>query len=258
MRAKTRSDAGAPAVVERRRLILDLVGRQGFVQVRHLTALLGVSEVTVRHDLRGLEESGDVQRVRGGARAAQRGQERYEPESWSSPAAGAMAAAFVRDGDTIFIDDGPGITSVVDALIARRDLSDVTVHTESVPVVVSFFGHDSRFTVVVPPGTLSPSLRVIPEAEDQEISVDLALIGCSGITLDGLLARTAAGAAASRRAAVAGRRVVAVVAPESGEVPAGHLICSLDRVDACITAERLADETARPLRAKGLKIFTVS
>jgi DeoR/GlpR family transcriptional regulator of sugar metabolism len=170
-----------------------------------------------------------------------------------------MAAAFVRDGDTIFIDDGPGITSVIDALIARRDLSDVTVHTESVPVVVSFFGHDNRFAVVVPPGTLSPSLRVIPEAEDQAIDADLSLIGCCGITLDGLLARTASGSAASRRAVLAGRRVVAVVSPgPGGEVPARHLICSLDRVDACITAERLADETARPLRAKGLKIFTAS
>ncbi len=53
----------APA---RRRSILDALRVSGFVSVADLTRDLGVSDMTIRRDLRKLEQSGEVRVVRGG------------------------------------------------------------------------------------------------------------------------------------------------------------------------------------------------
>ena len=63
---------------ERRRTILDAVGDAGFVSVTELTRRLGVSDMTVRRDLRKLAHQGKVRIVHGGVSAL--------PPSLHSPA----------------------------------------------------------------------------------------------------------------------------------------------------------------------------
>jgi DeoR/GlpR family transcriptional regulator of sugar metabolism len=54
---------------ERRRLILELVLRDGAMSLRELASTAGTSEVTVRRDLRQLEGEGLLVRRHGGAMA---------------------------------------------------------------------------------------------------------------------------------------------------------------------------------------------
>ncbi len=51
----------------RRRLLLDLVHRQGFASLDELVKALGVSESTVRRDLEMLDLAGTIKRTHGGA-----------------------------------------------------------------------------------------------------------------------------------------------------------------------------------------------
>lgn len=51
----------------RRRVIRDRVAADGYAAVGELSAVLGVSPVTIRTDLRFLEGQGSVRRVHGGA-----------------------------------------------------------------------------------------------------------------------------------------------------------------------------------------------
>ena len=51
----------------RRRLLLDVVSRQGFATLDELVKALGVSESTVRRDLETLDLSGAIKRTHGGA-----------------------------------------------------------------------------------------------------------------------------------------------------------------------------------------------
>ncbi|MGX7829104.1 DeoR family transcriptional regulator [Actinokineospora sp. 24-640] len=62
--------------------------------MRRLAELLHVSEVTIRQDLRALDESGDVARVRGGARATRPRSDQREEGAGPGSAVGLMAAAF--------------------------------------------------------------------------------------------------------------------------------------------------------------------
>lgn len=245
-----------PTLAERRRLITDLVHRHGFVQVRRLAELLNVSEVTIRLDLRELDESGGVKRVRGGARASRPTQDRGRSDRVGR-AVGAMAAAFVRRGDTIILDGHAGVDAVARALVARADLSGVTVHTEAIHALPGFAGHEDRLTVVVPPGTLRPGPRVVPD-RGRDAGVDLAIICCTGVSLTGLWAPTAVEAAAYRRAARVSSRTVAVIPAGGFDQPHGHDVCPLDQVDACLTEEPVPDAVASPLRAAGLRLFTAS
>src|SRR5690606_16067519 len=50
--------------------ILSELGRRGSITVEEIVNLLGVSEATVRRDLRELEERGLIRRIRGGATLA--------------------------------------------------------------------------------------------------------------------------------------------------------------------------------------------
>jgi len=65
MRNRSRSESLIAA--ERRRLIVDMVKGQGFVNVTSLVSNLNVGEKTIRNDLDRLAEEGKVDRVHGGA-----------------------------------------------------------------------------------------------------------------------------------------------------------------------------------------------
>ncbi|USX54412.1 DeoR family transcriptional regulator [Lentzea sp. HUAS12] len=255
---------GDLTVTERRQRIVALVRRLGFVQVRPLAHDLGVSEVTIRQDLRSLEECGALHRVRGGAAATSGSAtpgtavpSRGARADWAEPAVGTTVAAFVRSGDVLVLDHAPGIRAVAEALVSRRDLSGVVVHTESLRALAPFAGHSDRFTVVVPTGTLDATHRVVPDRET-EVDADLAVLGCAGVSVEGILARTEPEAFARRRAAFAARRGIVVVPPDAFDAPGDHLVCSLDHVDACITGQALDEAVAGPLRAAGLRIFAVT
>ena len=61
------SDDNAPLAVERQRIILSLLNREGVVRNAELKELLSVSLVTIRSDLRELEAAGECEIIWGGA-----------------------------------------------------------------------------------------------------------------------------------------------------------------------------------------------
>ncbi len=98
---------------DRRRTILSAVGEAGFVSVTELTRRLGVSDMTVRRDLRKLAHQGKVRIVHGGVSAAQRprGTPRPSPAGpRSTPTASGRSAGPWRESlslrATIAVDAG--------------------------------------------------------------------------------------------------------------------------------------------------------
>jgi len=123
---------------ERRRMILSAVTDSGFVSVTELTRRLGVSDMTVRRDLRKLAHQGKVRVVHGGVSAV-------APSPHSAAFAGrveeharakrAIGAAVVRSlplQATIAVDAGTTTYAAVEAL---PDSFRGTVITHSIPVM---------------------------------------------------------------------------------------------------------------------------
>ena len=86
---------------EREAYILDVLTRDGTLSVAHLARDLGVSEVTIRAQLRELETRGLLSRTHGGAQSTsvQNVLERQREHEEEKERIARAAAALVEDGD---------------------------------------------------------------------------------------------------------------------------------------------------------------
>jgi DeoR family galactitol utilization operon repressor len=113
---------------EREKIILDRLSTDGSVSVGALAQDLGLSEVTIRMDLKGLEDKGWINRIWGGAAAAIHRnileRQRVFPEQKNAIA--RAAAQLVRDGDVIMIEAGTTTSLVTRFLADKRDVHIVT------------------------------------------------------------------------------------------------------------------------------------
>ena len=113
---------------ERESEILSRLSGHGALTVSALATDLGVSEVTIRGDLRSLEQQGMLVRTRGGARPTtlksilQR--ERLNVDAKQRIA--AAAAALIRDEDNVMIEAGTTTALVARLLHARAGVQIVT------------------------------------------------------------------------------------------------------------------------------------
>ncbi len=115
----------------RRSEILEALAAGGALSVSELARRLGVSTETVRRDLRGLADAGEVVKTHGRASLSpRRGEAPFERRMREHEAAkraiAALVAAQVSDGDSVMLDTGTTTSYVARALLARRGLTIVT------------------------------------------------------------------------------------------------------------------------------------
>jgi DeoR/GlpR family transcriptional regulator of sugar metabolism len=135
---------------ERKQAILAQVDREGRVVASELVTSLGVSEDTIRRDLRDLAEQGLVQRVHGGALASAPPTSSFTHRlevSREEKAALAEAALPLLVGARVIVLDG-GTTTLE---LARRLplLYDGTVVTNSPPVASALASHPKSEVILV-------------------------------------------------------------------------------------------------------------
>jgi len=245
-----------PAAVRRARM-LEHIQAQGFARVAELSALFGVSEVTVRADLESLA----VQRVHGGAVATQRIENAFEQSlldaSDEKRRIGVAAAALVESGQAVVLDVGTTTTAVAAALLERADLRDVVVITNALNIAMLLEAAIPRFTVVVTGGTLRPLQHSLVDplagAVLDHIRADLAFIGCSGVdVVAGITNINLPEADVKRRMLATAAR--SIVVADSGKLGVAQLsrVAQLADIDALIT---VAEADTAALRAAGLEVI---
>ena len=125
------STAGSTAS-ERMQRVLELLETRDAVTVADLAEKFAVSEVTVRSDLTMLARQGLVARVRGGARALQRGQSevafdvRLRVEEDAKRSIARAAAGLVADGEAVALDSSTTAFYIALELREKRELVVVT------------------------------------------------------------------------------------------------------------------------------------
>lgn len=111
---------------ERRNRILNLLQKEGSVQVAALSDLLGVSEVTIRRDLDLLDQKGLLERTHGGAVLSRRMRvepsytAKYQSYLEEKRKIGIAAAALVDPGETIFIHSGSTTLQIFRHLAGKK------------------------------------------------------------------------------------------------------------------------------------------
>jgi DeoR/GlpR family transcriptional regulator of sugar metabolism len=170
---------------QRRQEILQAV-RDGSAHVGELAVAFGVSEMTVRRDLRDLERDGKLTRVHGGAvRVATEPSfaevvvERLDLKD----RIGAAAAGLVEDGQTIMLDIGTTTLQLARHLRGRRlnvITSNLAAYEELLP--------ETSIELVLLGGTVRRNYRslvgVLAEDALRQLRADVAFLGASGVEDD--------------------------------------------------------------------------
>ncbi len=204
---------------ERRQHILSLLKGRASVDVNELAEQLGVSKVTIRHDLDALEKEGALTRVRGGAVR----RDEYKPHDHTFAVRAEVnasaknriarwAADMVQDGESILMDASTTVFHMVPYLLESRRL---TIITNSIEVATALVKNPTH-TVILIGGELSPTGAYVRShlagPNLGQLHARTAFVSCSGFTIqDGLMQSDIQEAELKRHMVHSADRVVALI-----------------------------------------------
>ncbi|ARD58897.1 transcriptional regulator [Kosakonia radicincitans DSM 16656] len=244
---------------ERRNKIVELVNSQGSVLVIDLSNSFGISEVTIRADLRLLEEKGLVTRFHGGA--AKPGatvldnenqevvlEERYRLASDPKKRIAQAAASMIEEGMTVILDSGSTTMLIAEALTKR---TNITVITNSLPAAFAL-SENKDITLVVCGGTVRHKTHsmhgTIAERSLQGISADLMFVGADGIDATNGITTFNEGYSISSVMAAAAHKVIAVVDASKFNRRGFNQVLPMEKIDVVITDDSISDKDRSAFR----------
>jgi DeoR/GlpR family transcriptional regulator of sugar metabolism len=247
----------------RRASILDTVRQSGSVQVAEIASRLAVSEMTIRRDLFDLEREGHLKRLHGGAVAVQpvavdRDEPSFDTRLRRDRAAKervAAAALPLIDGvKTVALDVGATTFLLAELLRPRLGLD---LFTNSLRIAAMLA--DSALQVYVPGGRVRGSEMAIggPAAAEAfgKLWFDLAFVGVSGITADGLFDYSIDDTEVKRLyLARASRKVVLCDAAKFRRMSLVR-VAGFEQVDTLVTDAPPPPDIAAALDAAGVEVI---
>jgi DeoR/GlpR family transcriptional regulator of sugar metabolism len=241
---------------QRRQEMLRAV-RSGSAHVTDLAVNFGVSEMTVRRDLRALAREGKLERVRGGAVNAdweppfeQTVVERFDAKD----RVGAAAAELVADGQTVMIDIGTTTLQAARHLHGR----DITVVTTSLAVYEELVP-DPAIELVLPGGIVRRNYRslvgVLAEDSLRQLKADVLFLGTSGVDAELAVWDTTMVEVPIKRAMIAAAdRVVLLADAEKFSMGGIVRVCEAGAIDHVVTDDALAPAPRAAIDEAGIEV----
>jgi DeoR/GlpR family transcriptional regulator of sugar metabolism len=253
------ADARRAAIVERLRVT-------GSVTVAELEEQFGVSSMTARRDLDGLERRGLARRTHGGAvLPAFTAHEdsfasRLEVAADAKRALARAAAAAVQPGESLFLDSSTSAYHVARELLDRG--VSATVITNSLPVMELVGAHPSAAIDLVAVGGMLRRLTrsfVGPFAVHTVLGhiADRLYFSVKGVTPDGALTDPDSLEAEVKRAMVAHSEQPVLLLDESKLATHGRSVLGRLADVSSVLACGVPDDRLRALRAAGAVVEVV-
>lgn len=252
---------------KRRSSILDELQSKGRLRVANLSRDLGVSEVSIRRDLRILEEKGLLKRIHGGAvalddSATETSLAVQDPQREKKERIGKAAAQLVRRGESLIFDSGSTPLQVARSL--DRGLlqsGNLTVISAYLPVVREL-GRWSGVHFILLGGIYLPNydLMVGPQTIQQlkGLHVDKIFLGADGMTLSqGLTTANVLEAEVDRAMVQAATEVIAVSDSSKIGVIGLATIMPFSGINMLITDSEAPPDFVNSLRRQGIEVMLV-
>lgn len=244
----------------RKQEILAQLEHNGSVQVIELARLLDVSKVTIRSDLDELEAKGLLVRTHGGAITAEKqGSSRYISQTINEYteqklAIAKLAASFVRDGQSIIIDNG-STTVHIARYIADMSL---TVTTGSLLVMQELM-HAGTVDLLMAGGILRrPSMGLMGNFTKEfyrQIHADWFFLGAAGFSAKQGIYCTNLIEADTKRAMIGSASKVCLLADSSKlERPSLAKVCDWSSIHYLIT-DAISEEARAVIEGQGVKVL---
>lgn len=249
---------------ERRRLIVEMLHREGRVLVRQLARHFHTSQITIRKDLEFLDTQGVIQRTHGGALPVQSGalldptlREKENLHREEKLRIARAAAQMVEEGQSVLLDSGTTTTAIARAL---KDIKKLVVITNAINIAAELAGTDIE--VIVTGGMLRKNSfsLVGPVAEQavRQLSADILFLGVDGFdTKLGLFTPNVFEAQVNRVMVQVSRKTVVVC--DSSKFGRRSLcnIMPFAGVDTVITGKNISKQDLQALRDAGIRTTLV-
>lgn len=250
--------------MKRHQLILDKLNHEHHVEVSELCEQLKVSAVTIRKDLKLLEDKGLLFRTHGGASLENpyindRPINEKEKISVSEKSdISKKAAELIKDNDSIMIASGTTVQQLARSITNKGSLN---VITSSLNVALELLNHQN-IQVIQLGGNLRHSSSSVTGHYAQHIlehiSCSLLFLGVDGIDLDyGCTTTSLEEALLNQKMMEASQRTI-ILADSSkfGKKSFGR-ICGLEQVDQVITDSGISPNLAKKIKDLGVKLSIV-
>lgn len=254
----------AVLATDRRFKILEQVADKQTIHIGELAREFGVSEMTVRRDIRRLERDGFLRRTYGGATAhLTRSLDlafnaRALEHAREKRLIGMMAARFLGDVHAVFLGIGTTCEQVARYLPAEADL---TVVTGSLPSA-SLLGTRPLRVVALGGTVVRDELSCVgPEATAtlRRHRFDLAIVGAAGVSARaGLTDFTDEDAEISRLGIEQAARVIVVADGSKLGAITMAVVVPANRIDILVTDDAAADDEIKALRGLGIQVVIAS
>jgi DeoR/GlpR family transcriptional regulator of sugar metabolism len=246
---------------DRRHAILGRVAEDATIRVGELAADLGVSEMTIRRDIRRLERDGFIRQTYGGATAHLTRSFDISFNARALLAArekrliGMRAAGMVEGARLLFVGIGSTTEQFAQYLVAR---SDLTVVTPSLPIA-SLLGTRPLRVVTLGGAVLRDELTCVGPIAIAALGryrFDAAVIGAAGISARWGITELTEDEAAVQRAALDRTERVIVIADGSKVGTATPIVVGpATAVTALVTDPSAPEDELRLLREEGLDLI---
>lgn len=252
-------DSSALMAADRRRRILAALERDGKVVAAELSRSFGVSEDTIRRDLREMAGEGLLQRVHGGALPLSPANPSFSAREQQSPrvkdALARAAATLIKPGQVVFIDSGT--TNVAVARHVPRELR-ATIVTNSPPVAVALAEHPHVDVIMLGGRVRRYSLATADAGTVtavRQIQADLCYLGvCSLDPTFGITAINLDEAYVKQAMVEASADVVALATADKLGTASPYVVAPLRELTWLFTDTGVPDEALAPYRAAGVTV----
>lgn len=243
---------------ERNKQILEILSANGYATVKELGAALGVSEMTIRRDLKGLASRGKVVRHHGGAYGEEGlehpfGQRQREHRE-AKQAIGAYAATLVQPGQALFLDGGTTALEVARHL----KVESLTVVSNCLPAL-QVLGRMENIKVIGLGGELLHDNQVFVGLDALEslkhLYADVAFLATTCLSLGhGLTNRNREESQIKRLMAANANRVVLLMDSSKINNRTFSHICDIDVIDTIVSDEGLGERDRQRLEQAGIRV----
>lgn len=249
--------------IQRRKRILEMLAEKGDIYIPELSRLFDVSEVTIRNDLKSLEEKNLLLRARGGAIRFENFvsmdpglSEKTRLHFVEKVRIGKKAASLIHESDTIIVDSGTTTAEVVKNL---PPLKELTVITNALNIANNLIGKPN-IKLIIPGGYLRQNSHSLigPLAEKnlKNFYVDKVFIGVDGFDVHlGIYTPNVEEAYLNQIMIEISREVILVTDSSKFLRKSLALICPIGRIDVVVTDEGISKEDQRILEDSGVKVL---
>lgn len=244
---------------QRKQYLLEILGKTGQVIAKSVSRELGLSEDTIRRDLRELASEGRLQRVHGGALPASPAVVNFAGRQQLAGAAkvaiGRAAAAMVRPGQIVILDGGT--TTLQLAKHLPPDLK-ATVVTHSPTIAVELVEHPSVEVVLIGGRLFKHSVVAVGSAAAEAISrirADVYFMGVTGIHPQaGLSTGDLEESQIKRALSASAAETYVLVSAEKLNAASPYVIAAISEIDGMVVEHGIPDEALEVYRRAGLTI----